>query len=86
MQGYSSVTEKRRNMNYTNQQTVYALMPVWFVNYTYKGKDYPFVMNGQTGINFGILPVSRLKKFLFGAAWFAGLGIVLSLLGGVLLG
>lgn len=84
MQGYSSVTEKRRNMSYANQQSVYALMPVWFVNYTYKGKDYPFVMNGQTGINFGILPVSRLKKLLFGAVWFLVLAILLGLLGGAL--
>ena len=42
--------------------TVYGLLPVWFLNYTYRGKDYPFAMNGQTGTRFGILPVSRLPR------------------------
>lgn len=84
MNGYSSIAEKRRNISFTKQQTVYGLLPVWFLNYTYKGKDYPFVMNGQTGCNFGILPVSGLKKFLFGAGLFIVLGVLLGLLGGAL--
>ena len=84
MNGYSTIAEKRRNISFTKQQTVYGLLPVWFLNYTYKGRDYPFVMNGQTGCNFGILPVSGLKKFLFGAGLFIVLGVLLSLLGGVL--
>ena len=84
MNGYSTIAEKRRNISFTKQQTVYGLLPVWFLNYTYKGRDYPFVMNGQTGCNFGILPVSGLKKFLFGAGLFIVLGVLLGLLGGVL--
>ena len=82
--GYSSTMEKRSSINFKTQQTVYGLLPVWFLNYTYKGKDYPFVMNGQTGTNFGILPVSGLRKFLFGAGLFIVLGVLLGLLGGVL--
>ena len=84
MNGYSTIAEKRRNISFTKQQTVYGLLPVWFLNYTYKGRDYPFVINGQTGCNFGILPVSGLKKFLFGAGLFIVLGVLLGLLGGVL--
>lgn len=76
MNGYSAIAEKRRNISFTKQQTVYGLLPVWFLNYTYKGRDYPFVMNGQTGCNFGILPVSGLKKFLFGAGLFIVLMLV----------
>lgn len=82
--GYSSVTIKNRNMNFRSQQTVYGLLPVWFLNYTYKGKDYPFVMNGQTGLCFGVLPVSRLKKFLLWLGMFVGLGILCALIGGFL--
>ena len=82
--GYSSFTEKSRNVFYKNRTTVYGMLPVWFLNYTYHGKDYPFVMNGQTGTRFGILPVSGLKKFLMGAAIFAVLGVLCFLLGGVL--
>lgn len=79
MTGYSSVAEKQRVMSYMSQTTVYALLPVWFLNYTFNGKDYPFVMNGQTGTRFGILPVSKLRKFLLFAAIFA-VGAVLSFL------
>lgn len=28
---------------------MYYLVPVWFLNVTYKGNDYTFAMNGQTG-------------------------------------
>lgn len=86
MTGYSSVTEKHREIAYMSQATVYALLPVWFLNYTYKGKDYPFVMNGQTGISFGILPVSGIKKFLLGAGIFVALAALLLLIGGLLFG
>ncbi len=86
MKGYSSITEQRRNVTYTNKATVYALLPVWFLNYTFKGKDYPFVMNGQTGMRFGILPVSVLKKFLLGAGIFVVLAVLFLLIGGFISG
>ena len=84
MTGYSSITEQNKQVSYTNQTTVYALLPVWFLNYTYKGKDYPFVMNGQTGTRFGILPVSGLKKFLLTAGILAVLVFLILLIGGSL--
>lgn len=84
MTGYSSIKEKSKTVLYTNQQTVYGLLPVWFLNYTYMGKDYPFVMNGQTGNHFGILPVSKLKKFLFSVVLFIILGLICGGIGGVL--
>ena len=34
---------------------------MWFLNYKYKGKDFMFVMNGQTGKFAGILPVNKVK-------------------------
>lgn len=49
--------------------TRYALMPVWMLHTKYRGKDYLFAMNGQTGKMVGELPVSW-KRFW---AWFAGL-------------
>lgn len=84
--GYSSVTEKSRRISYRSQTTVYGMLPVWFLNYTYKGKDYPFVVNGQTGVRFGILPVSGVRKFLMGLGLFLVLGTLLTLLGGVIFG
>lgn len=82
---YSSLVNVSSNVTYTDQQYVYALMPVWFLNYNYKGKDYAFAMNGQTGTMFGELPVSGLKRFLFGAGIFLAVFIVVFLLGGACL-
>ncbi len=83
---YSSLTNVSCNISYRNQQYIYALLPVWFLNYTYKGKDYEFAVNGQTGVMFGELPVSPIKKFLFGGGLFAGLIVILTLLGGLFFG
>ena len=39
----------------------YALMPVWTLHTKWQGKDYLFMMNGQTGKMVGDLPVSQGK-------------------------
>lgn len=80
---YSSLHDVRCNVFYKNQQYIYALLPVWFLNYNYKGKDYEFAMNGQTGTMFGELPVSPVKKFFFGAGLFLAISIIITLLGGL---
>lgn len=67
---YGSLENVRISVASRQQTYVYALLPVWFLNYTYNGKDYAFAMNGQTGAMFGQLPVSGLKKFLFGVGIF----------------
>lgn len=69
-QSYNSITVINADIGFRKKTAVYALLPVWFLNYQYNGKDYPFVMNGQTGTHFGILPISKVKRFLFGAAVF----------------
>lgn len=83
---YTSLHDVRCNIVYQNQQYIYALLPVWFLNYNYKGKDYEFAMNGQTGTMFGELPVSPVKKFFFGAGLFLALFIIITLLGGLFFG
>lgn len=42
----------------------YALFPIWFLNYNYKGGNYRLVVNGQTGKVDGFLPVSTVKRQL----------------------
>ncbi len=75
--GYSVIENTSCVTNYRTQSYVYAMLPVWFLNYTYKGKDYAFAMNGQTGTMFGELPISKLKAFLFGGGLFTLLGVLL---------
>ena len=83
---YSSLESLQINTSYRNAQYVYALLPVWFLNYQYKGKDYSFVINGQTGLTFGQLPVSGLKLGLVSAAICLAVAIVVFLIGGMLFG
>ncbi len=73
---YSSVEGVSTYVNYRQQKYIYALLPVWFFNYNYKGKDYSFAMNGQTGTMFGELPVSRAKAFWLGAGIFAACALL----------
>lgn len=57
-------------------QAVYAVLPVWILNYRYQGKDYIFAMNGQTGNIVADLPWSKKKA----AVWFVGLTIVFTII------
>lgn len=58
----------------------YALLPVWLLNVKWEGKTYLFAVNGQTGRTAGNLPASKSKALAF----FAGLAVPLSILGGML--
>ncbi len=61
------------NFDLTSNSVKYALLPVWLLTTSYKGKNYTFAMNGQTGKFVGNLPMDR------GAFWrwfFAIFGIV----------
>lgn len=57
-------------------QAVYAVFPVWILNYRYQGKNYVFAMNGQTGRIVADLPWSKKKA----ALWFVGLTILFTLI------
>lgn len=62
----------------------YALLPVWFLTYNYKGKIYQYGINGQTGKVSGSLPLDNKKLNLrallfsiFGAAFGFGIGAII---------
>ena len=57
----------------------YALLPVWLLSTRYKGKNYLFAMNGQTGKLVGNLPVDWVKFWLTFAGIAAALTAVASL-------
>lgn len=83
---YSVIEGVNTRVSFRTQEYAYALLPVWFLNYTYKGKDYAFAMNGQTGTMFGELPVSGIKKFLLGLGIFAFVFLLIYFIGGWLFG
>lgn len=58
-QRFLSVTSK-----YSNQTFKLLLLPVWMASYTFKGKEYSFTVNGQTGKVYGKKPISAVKIIL----------------------
>lgn len=67
--GYATVTTESSNVNFLNNSSRYALLPVWILNTTWKDQKFMFAMNGQTGKFIGNLP---LDKGLFWK-WFLGI-------------
>ena len=61
--GYSTCVPVSTNIRLQNGKAKYALYPVWLLNTTWKGENYTFAMNGQTGRLVGDLPMDK------GAFW-----------------
>lgn len=61
----------------TNQTFKHVLAPVWSGTFRYKGKTYPFLVNGQTGKIYGKKPYSFWKIFFAVAAGLFLLSIIL---------
>lgn len=55
---YTSVTPECDDCQCQTQQENYALLPVWSYTYHYRGKDYHFHLNGETGKLVGKAPMS----------------------------
>ncbi|QNM06734.1 hypothetical protein [Qiania dongpingensis] len=69
--GYDKVEITERTMQIDEIGAEYVLLPVWVLNYSYKGKNQQFFINGQTGKVVGSLPVSKAKKRIWFASWTA---------------
>jgi DNA-directed RNA polymerase subunit RPC12/RpoP len=67
--GYSTVSYISKEIDVSNVNSSYVLLPVWMVSYDYKRTEHNFAMNGQTGKVVGKPPISSGKV----AAWFAGI-------------
>ena len=53
----------RDNARMKNKNARYILLPIWMLSYNHKGKDYQFLMNGQTGKVIGKPPLDYFKVF-----------------------
>lgn len=73
---FSSVTTTQKNASITHGKEKYVLLPVWMLHSKYKGKNYVFAMNGQTGKMTGSFPICPKKS----AAWFSGVAAGVALL------
>lgn len=84
IKGYGSVSVRRSEVIYEDTRVEYALLPVWMMTYHFKGKNYFFIMNGQTGKIAGILPLCKGKAAKYFFAITAALYVVM-VLGGMIL-
>lgn len=75
--GYDTCTLINDSINLKRGKVHYVLMPVWMLNTKWKGKNFLFAMNGQTGKLVGDLPVSWSKFWCL----FAAIAVPLSLFG-----
>lgn len=68
VRGYTTVVREAGSIQLHNGKIKYALFPVWLLSTTWKGKNYLFAMNGQTGKMVGDLPLDKTAyaKWLFG--------------------
>ena len=84
MSEYDVVTPEQYTAVTDVESWNYNLLPVWVVTYKYKGKIYPFAINGQSGKTYGMLPTSNAKLAVFCAILTASISL-LGLIGGLLL-
>jgi hypothetical protein len=71
---YVNVTDE----NIKDKRIVYknVMLPVWTLMTIYRGKNYIFAMNGQTGKITGKLPISKQRLIL----WFICIFIIVFLI------
>lgn len=74
--GYASVLPTAKQLNISNNQSKYVLLPVWMLHTKFQDKTYVFAMNGQTGKMTGTFPICPKRS----TAWFAGVAAGVTLL------
>ena len=74
VKGYTMVQAENSNIQLHGGKAKYALYPVWLLNTTWKGNQYVFAMNGQTGKFVGNLPVDKSAA----TKWTVGLTAAMS--------
>lgn len=65
VEGYLAVSCIDSWLDVSKGRYWYTLYPVWMLNTTWKGKQYTFAMNGQTGKFVGDLPMDKKAFWMF---------------------
>lgn len=76
--GYHSLTSEHMNANNQLEQNRFALMPVWVYEYRYRGENYVFYVNGQTGKCVGTPPKSASRAALLTTVLAGGIAVCVS--------
>lgn len=83
--GYTTVTVDSTDYLIEREDWEYLLIPAWILTYQYRGKEYYYAVNGQTGKTCGSLPLSMGRLAALFAGVTAAAFLLLCLIGGFLL-
>lgn len=76
--GYGACVTEREDIALRRGKVHYALLPVWMLSTKWRGQDFLFAMNGQTGKLVGDLPTDRGRFWGMFAAIAAPLTVALT--------
>ena len=76
--GYGACVTEREDIALRRGKVHYALLPVWMLSTKWRGQDFLFAMNGQTGKLVGDLPTARGRFWGMFAAIAAPLTVALT--------
>ena len=76
--GYGACVTEREDIALRRGKVHYALLPVWMLSTKWRGQDFLFAMNGQTGKLVGDLPTDRGRFWGMFAAITAPLTVALT--------
>ena len=82
--GCERILDEDDRSEYAIDKVAYTLLPVYILQYHYKGVDYQFAVNGQTGVAAGDLPTDTVRVSIF-AVIIGLIVLILALLGGFFL-
>jgi predicted RNA-binding Zn-ribbon protein involved in translation (DUF1610 family) len=80
VQGYSSVIKQRSTVNVESGKASYSLFPVWILNTKYQNENFQFIMNGQSGLITGRLPIDKGKVFRYMSLFTVCIGAALTVI------
>ena len=78
--GYTTVIKEHSTVSVTDGNASYSLIPVWVINTKYKNKIYQFIMNGQSGLIVGKLPVDKGKFMKYLLIFMGSFGLAFTLI------
>lgn len=82
--GYGSVSVLSNDISMKETSDEYALFPVWMLNCRYNGKDFQFMLNGQTGKIVAKRPISAARALAVGTGVFVA-ALLVTMIGGLIL-
>lgn len=66
--GYTTCVPLHKNIKMMKNKAHFALMPVWVYRYHFRGKEYVYHVNGQTGKVIGATPTDKKKAWIYSGA------------------